>query len=214
MLEFVKFVGFSMIEVLGAIAIVLALFRYKLKDYILPALAIDFIMAIQSFSLREELSFGIAAPLINVILLSLFIYSSVKIPLLWSFVVSCAGYIVSVLFQAVTIALSAGFLTPSNVTAIPERGYILQVWTGIALIVIAHLLYRYGIGLSFTFEKLRFKLEKTMVIAVIVILLISFSVMFYYRTIYFDLVILLMSLVLLGYYLIKKETENDPNHSA
>ncbi|MEK0313755.1 hypothetical protein [Cohnella sp. 56] len=207
MSEFIKFVIFSMIEVFGALTIILALFRYKVVHYLVPAIAVDFVMALQSYTLREELTLSYLSPAINLLLITVFVWLIVRVPLLWSFVVSLLGYIVSVLMQALIIVLSFGYLSPAAAQVMPVRGYILQSITGVVLFVIAQYLYKRGLGLSFRFDPLRHKWERVMVIGFIVVMVVAFSVMLYYREVYFDLLLLLVSLLFFAYYLINKEMQ-------
>lgn len=208
MLEIIKFVLFSMIESFAVTVIMLTLFRYKIWDYIVPLLMLSLIMSLQSLVLRD-LSIAPFVPLINILLLTFFAVWILRIPMIWSIIISFSGYVATVLLQVIIVAVSDGYLTPKAIQANPVNGYILQVLTGVIMFVISQILYKYGIGTAVQFEKFRFKWERNLLLFLIVVLMVSLTVLFYYREVCIDLIFLLLALIFFTYYTIRKETEQN-----
>jgi hypothetical protein len=200
-----KEILFSIVETMGATAIILTLFRYKFTSYLLPAFAVNLAMALQSFALNDIKELTDYSPLINMVLLSAFICKIVRVPLLWSFVVSVSGYMVSIVVQAGLVALSGYPL--SELQTDSSKIYAIQTATSMLLIVSSYFLYQRGIGLSFQFKKLSFKPEKAFVVSLIVGMAVAFCILLKYRAVYMDLMFLLPALFVFAYYLLKKESK-------
>ncbi|QTH44986.1 hypothetical protein J4772_11615 [Cohnella sp. LGH] len=205
---FSKFMTFSMIEVMAAIAITLSLFRFKLTDYIWPALLASGIMNTLSFILRDEAGLASLSPVVNLLLLAIFVTIFVRVPLVWSFIMSIIGYAFSVLLQALIIVLSLGALSIAATDESLDKGYLLQTITGAILFVLSYLSYKFGLGFAFNFERLRFKSERLLILTLIVAMGISVGFLFYYKIIYIIILTLLFMLLFFVYYAAQKEVES------
>lgn len=205
--EFLKFMGFSMFEALAWVAITLTIFRFKFSDYWLPASAVCFLMNIISFFLRDVLDVGFVAPITNIVFIALLFFCFVRTSAIWSLLISVSGMIIFVIMQSVVIAASFGSLSISEIDASPEKGYILQSITGAVVFLISFLLYKFGYGLSFQFEKLRFKWERVLVLTVLIVMTASFALLFYNKEVYVNILFVLIALAFFTYFTFKKEAE-------
>jgi hypothetical protein len=210
MLEFSKFMLFSMIEVLAAMAIMLSIFRYRLVDHVWPALAVGFVMNLISFILRDELDLAMLSPIANLLILVFFVAVFVKVPLLWSFIISIVGYAVSIIVQLLVTVLSFGSLSLEVAESDPYMGYLLQTITGVLLFTLAFVLYRFGLGLAYDFvEKLRFRAERILIMSLIAIMTVSFGVLLYYKVLFIIFLTLFFAVLFFFTYTMKKELESN-----
>lgn len=79
------------------------------------------LMDLQSFYLREDLQTPAFVPLINILLFTLLLATVMKIPLVWSGIISVTGYFLYVLLQVLIVQLSFGVLAVSELQLHPER---------------------------------------------------------------------------------------------
>ncbi len=205
--EFISFIGFSTFEALSWVAITLTIFRFKFSEYWLPALVICFFMNIISFFLRDVLDVGFVSPIINIVFIALLFCIFVKASAIWSFLISTGGMVVFVIIQSLIIAASFGALSISEIDASPMRGYILQSITGCVVFTISHFMYKFGYGLTFEFEKFRFKWERLLILTVLTVLTVAFAILFYNKEIYINILFLLLALAFFIYFTFKKEAE-------
>jgi hypothetical protein len=205
--NFLEFLVYSMIESFAIVAVMLAIFRFKVTDYIWPTILLILTMSLQSYVLREELSLSTFVPIINLVLLTFFTMQFVKVPLIWSVLISSFGSVVTILLQVLIVALSGKPVEWFQTELI--RGHFLQSMTGIVSCIIAYLLFKFGIGLSFSFEKLRFKWENFMIYTLIGVIVLGFGVLASQRTVFVDILFLLFALLFFVYYTIRKETRDD-----
>jgi hypothetical protein len=206
--EFINFMGFSMIEALSWVAITLTIFRFKFTEYWVSAVMICFFMNIISFFLRDVLDVGFVAPITNIVFIALMFFIFVRnVSVIWSFIISVSGLIVFVIIQSLVIASSFGLLSISEIDTSPERGYILQSITGCLVFAISYLLYKFGYGLTFEFNDLRFKWERLLILSVLVIMTTSFAILFYNKEVYINILFLLLALAFFIYFTFKKEAE-------
>mgnify|MGYP001281105552 CR=1 FL=1 len=196
---------FSLVETMGATAIILTLFRYKLTSYLLPAIAVNLLMAFQGLVLGGDYPISDYTPLINIILLSVFICKIVRVPMIWSFVVSVSGYMVSVVVQAGLVVLSGYPL--AQLQSDSGKIYAIQTATSALLMIASYVLYKRGIGLSFQFKRLSFKSERAFVLFLIVGMTIAFGILLRYRAVYMDIICLVLALLVFAFYLLKKESK-------
>ncbi|TVX91536.1 hypothetical protein [Cohnella terricola] len=204
---FLEFVFFSMLESYAIVAIMLAIFRFKASDYMWSIVLLTLTMSLQSYVLREELALSILVPIINLVLLTFFTMNVLRVPLIWSTLISAFGSVMTILFQVFLVAISG-----KPIEWFQEelyRVYVMQSVTGIIGIVIAFSLYKFGIGLSFSFEKHQPKWERSMLYSLVGVIVIGFVVLASQRSVYIDIVFLLITLLFFIFYTIRKETEND-----
>ncbi|PAF31844.1 hypothetical protein [Paenibacillus sp. 7516] len=207
MWEPIRFLLFSTLESMSAFALMLAIFRLKVKDYIWPGLFLSLIMNLQSYLLREEASMASLAPAINTLLFILLITTVVKVPVMWSAIISILGtFSYTVIQTAILLVFFRGVDTASLANSI--EGSALQAVSSIVALGLTYFLLKFKIGFTADFEKFRFKWEHIGVLVFIIFSLLASTFMFYLNN--QMLVILHMALAagLFLYYAIWKERED------
>jgi len=202
--HFLLFMLFSTIEGLSIYAVALYVFRFDLKKYFWHSLLIIEIINFQNYLTRENIeSLSYIAPIVNLIITALFFSTIVRIPLIWSFLMTIVGYSASIVIQAVFINF---LFSLEEIKTDPIKGYLFQLLTGI-LIFISLYLYRKGYGFTFDFEKLRFKKEHIIIILLIVAFVVFLGIMMQLLNVFVGLVGFVIALLIFLFYSIKKEAE-------
>ncbi|ACT00243.1 hypothetical protein [Paenibacillus sp. JDR-2] len=207
MLDFVWFMLFSTIEGLAVYAFMLYIFRFKLTDYILPVLILIVLMNLQSFYMREDTHFPFVVPVINLLFSVLFMKYIVRMPLLGSVVSAGIGYVAFGLVQLLIAYSSGGYLSVEQVQTVAYKGYIIQLLTGVIGVLIAHTLYKFGIGFANDFEKYRFKWESKLVFITCILFCLAMGVVVYIGNLYILLTFFIISMMIFLYYAMRKEQE-------
>jgi hypothetical protein len=89
----------------------------------------------------------------------------VKIPTIWSFIVTVTGgTIVPMMIQLGIILESFGFFSPTALKEHIWRNYAIDVMSGIIYCLLSALLYSRGWSFKFDFEKIRFKWERRLIL--------------------------------------------------
>ncbi|URN94538.1 MAG: hypothetical protein NAG76_22425 [Candidatus Pristimantibacillus lignocellulolyticus] len=174
----IGFFFFSAIEGISIYFMTMSTFRLKQFKHINAFMPFMAVMISQSFFLREEVHLSFIAPILSLLIFILFFTLYLKIPLIWSSIITFVCYTAFGCIQWVLLEIFFGDIQTMNNTA--SGGYILQSITAIVQFFIAFILLRYRFGFVVDFEKLRFKIEHyitiTMIIATIVsMVLTSFS---------------------------------------
>lgn len=193
MWNMVMFMLFSTLEVYAAFVLMMAIFRMNALEYIWQSLIIAILMGVQSYFLRG-IDLGYIATLVNLMCYILLLTTIVKVPLLWSAVISGLGFFVYGTIQAI-------LLTKIN-------GELLQLITGVLVIGLSYALYRLGIGFSFNFEKVRFKGERILVVALIIVSFVSMTISLCQHEVWIDILFFAVAAGLFLYYAIRKERED------
>ncbi|WP_249900434.1 hypothetical protein [Paenibacillus sp. PK3_47] len=162
---------------------------------------------LQSYIMRNELSLAFLVPLITILLFAAFFKVVVKIPLIWSVIVTVLGYVAYAFLQTGFAKLLFGSIAAAQEDI--SNGYLLQFASGLITILLSVGLYKIGMGFKFDFERLRFRFEDIFIIMLIVVFLISVSVIFYYNDLFVNIVFFAAVMMFLLYYAIRKETEED-----
>jgi hypothetical protein len=157
--------------------------------------------------MRNELSLSHLVPLITILLFAVFFKAVVKIPLIWSVIVTVLGYVAYALLQTGLAKLLFGSIAAAQGDL--SNGYLLQFASGLITILLSVGLYKTGMGFKFDFERLRFKFEDVFMIILIVIFLVSVSVIFYYNDLWVNIVFFAAVMLFLLYYAIRRETGED-----
>ena len=208
MWEPVRFLLFSSIETMSAFALMLAAFRIKVKDYIWPGLFMSLLMNLQSYLLRSETSMASLSQGISIILFALLLVTAVKIPAMWSFGVALAGTFVYTIIQfGVLKTIFAGVDTSTLSTSIV--GSALQLTTSIVVAGVTYFLLKFKIGFTHEFERFRFYWLHIVMVSLLVVALIGSTVMFYMNDLNLLILHMIIMTVLLLYYSVKKEREED-----
>lgn len=203
--EFAGFIFFSTLEGIAIFSLMMSIFRLKATRVIRQALFIIMIMNLQSFVLREELSYEYLVPIINILLFILLLKTVVKIPILWSAIITCVGYFIYVVIQSLLVpTLFAGYEL-TEIQSSVGLGYALQAASAFIGIGIAWLLYRLGKGYIADFEKLNFNFEQLLVLIAFFALLIFAAIFLYFNQIWLNIIYFTAASLFFIYYSNKKE---------
>jgi hypothetical protein len=199
------FIFFSMFEGLAAYALSFYIFRFDLMKYIKPALIMILLINCQNYVLREELSLSSIAPIINLIITVLFLALIVKIPFIWSMVMTLTGFISFAVIQTSIIFLSFGYFSPQETQVDHWRIYEGQLLTGVIGVLLGWLIYKLGYGFTYEFMKLRFKRERVFLISLTIFFLFVVGVMMIFRVVFINLLVFGVILAVFLVYSIKKD---------
>ncbi|WP_155990453.1 hypothetical protein [Paenibacillus graminis] len=176
-------------------------------NYIWQALFMVLLINLQSYIMRNEFSLSYLVPLITILLFAIFFKAVVKIPLIWSLIVTVLGYVAYAFLQTGLAKLLFGSIAAAQGEA--SNGYLLQFASGLITILLSVLLYKIGWGFKFDFERLRFKFEDMLMVLLIIIFLVSVSVIFYYNDLFVNILFFASVMMFLLYYAIRKEAQED-----
>ncbi len=205
---FLGYMIFSTFDGLAVYALILYIFRIQLMNYIWPVVLMITATNLQSFIIRDEFALTAISPIINVGLTILFLAIFIRIPIIWSVVMTITGYTAFIVLQTLLILLSDDYLSLSQLQEFVWKGYLLQSITGLSGVAIGFFLYKMGYGFSFEFEKLRIKWERIFVILLLLSCLIVLCVMMYFKQIFMNLLVFAIALfIFLSYSLRKEESE-------
>jgi len=177
-------------------------------NYIWPVVLMITATNLQSFIIRDEFALTEISPIINVGLTILFLAIFIRVPIIWSVVMTITGYTAFIVLQTLLILLSDDYLSLSQLQEFVWKGYLLQFITGLSGVAIGFFLYKMGYGFSFEFEKLRIKWERIIIILLLLSCLIVLCVMMYFKLIFMNLLVFAIALfIFLSYSLRKEESE-------
>ncbi|WP_211209336.1 hypothetical protein [Paenibacillus riograndensis] len=157
--------------------------------------------------MRNEFSLSYLVPLITILLFAIFFKVVVKIPLIWSVIVTVLGYVAYAFLQTGLAKLLFGSIAVAQGDT--SNGYLLQFASGLITILLSVWLYKTGWGFKFDFERLRFKFEDILMVLLIVVFLVFVSVIFYYNDLFVNILFFASVMMFLLYYAIRKEAEED-----
>ncbi|OKP97761.1 hypothetical protein [Paenibacillus sp. P46E] len=201
------YMSFSTIEAISVYCLIMSLFRFKFQNYLWQALFMVLLINLQSYIMRNEFSLSYLVPLITILLYAFFFKVVVKIPLIWSVVVTVLGYVAYAFLQTGLAKLLFGSISAAQGDI--SNGYLLQFASGFITILLSIWLYKIGWGFKFDFERLRFKFEDVLMILLIAIFLVFVSVVFYYNDLFVNILFFAAVMIFLLYYAVRKEAEED-----
>lgn len=206
MWEPTRFLLFSTLETMSAFALMLAIFRIKVKNYIWPGLFVSLLMNLQSYLMREEASMAALAPALSTILFILLITTVVKVPVMWSSIIAILGTFSYTVVQTIILfVFFQGVDTSTLATSV--EGSALQTVTSVVALGVTYFLLKFKIGFTADFEKFRFKWEHIGVVAFVVFSLLASTLMFYINNMFLVIVHMALAVGLILYYAIRKERE-------
>ncbi|WP_379161830.1 hypothetical protein [Paenibacillus sp. sgz5001063] len=201
------FIFFSTIEGVGIFAMMMSFFRLRPTDYIWPALFTILLMNLESFVLRNNFDIGYLVPLVNMLIFIFLLTAIIKVPLIWSSIIVISGYLAFSMIQLTLILFLFGSISHSQTSLLNE--YYGQFISGFVSMALAWFLYKFGIGFTFDFEKLRSRWEVVLMIGWILLFLLLFSLIMYKNETSWCLLFFPSAFVFLMYYSMKKEKMND-----
>ncbi|MDQ0496364.1 hypothetical protein [Paenibacillus brasilensis] len=206
MWEPIRFLLFSTMESYAAFALMLSIFRLKAIDYAWQAIIIMFIISAQSYVLREELSLAVFVPIISMLLYIFLITTVVKVPILWSSIITIIGFSIYGVMQSIILKILFQNV-PTEQFQGSAQGALLQAITSAVVLLLSWVLYKFGIGFMADFERLRFKWEHFIVSGLIAFSLIAVTIMLYYNDVWLNIVFFALASGMFLYYAFKKEDE-------
>lgn len=157
------------IYTIGSFAIMSALFQLRFLRHIRIIFIISVLNSAINYCIyfNKEVDIGYMASIVVVLITFIYLAAVLKIPVIWSFVVTVSGgVVVPLVIQLAIIFSSFGFFMPHELKEHIWRNYALDSTSGIAYCLIAVLLYLRGWSFTFDFEKIRVKWEKRIVITI------------------------------------------------
>lgn len=148
LLKPIGFLVFSTLEGVAVFALILSIFKVKMTPYLWQAIFVNLIMNMQSYMLREEFSLSYLVPVVNMLLFIFLLATVVKIPIVWSGIMTVTGYFAYAVVQSVFLKVMFGNLPVSELQDGSLKGYLLQVVSAAVGLLISLMLYRKGIGFS------------------------------------------------------------------
>ncbi|MDQ0494220.1 MULTISPECIES: hypothetical protein [Paenibacillus] len=205
----IGFLLFSTLEGVAVFALILSVFKIKMIPYLWQAIFVNLIMNLQSYLLREEWSLSYLVPVINMLLFIFLLATIVKIPIVWSGIMTVTGYFAYAVIQSLLLKMLFGNLPVSELHDGSLKGYLLQSISAATGLLISFMMYRKGIGFSPNFKKLKFKEEYGIVITLIILSLISTSIVLYYNEIWLNMMFFALVSGFFIYYALGKEYRDD-----
>lgn len=192
-MELVTFMLFSTLEVLAVFVFMMALFRENPMDFIWQTVVVSILMGLQSHFFRG-LELGFLATVINLLCYVLFLATIVRLPLIWSAIISCTGFFIYGIVQALLLSVVGGEL--------------LQLVTSILFLILSYGLYRYGLGFTANYDLLRFRWEKIIVVSVILAAFVLMAITMYIQESWVNILFFGAASALFLYYAVRKERED------
>lgn len=146
----VLFIVFSIIEAFSFFTLMLTVFRFNVLEYTRSLIPISVLMAFASFAIWLELDLSSYAPIISVVIFTIFLYLVLKTSLFGALIVSIAGYIAAFIIQTATLILltSTGFITLDRVQETKPDAFILMGTSSALIFLLSIFLYKKGYGTS------------------------------------------------------------------
>ncbi|WP_025686333.1 hypothetical protein [Paenibacillus maysiensis] len=203
------FLVFSTFEGVAVFALILSIFKVKMTPYVWQAIFVNLVMNLQSYLLREELSLAYLVPVINMLLFIFLLATVVKIPIVWSGIMTVTGYFAYAVIQSVLLKAMFGSLPVSELQEGSLKGYLLQTISAVVGLLISFILYQKGIGFAVNFKKLKFRAEYGIVITLIILSFISTSIVLYYNEVWLNMMFFALVSGFFIYYAVGKEYRDD-----
>ncbi|MGG4216474.1 hypothetical protein [Paenibacillus sp. FSL L8-0638] len=206
MWEPIRFLLFSTAEAMAAFFFMTAIFRLRGIDYVWQGLFVSLIMNLQSYMLREETSLSYLAPIVNILLFTFLLETVIKVPILWSAIISIAGVFLYGAVQAIILVAAFNGMDSSHLQN-TTQGALLQALTSALVFLISWFLNTFRIGFTFDFERLRIKWEHTIVTILIVTSLVAAAFIMYAADLALIIIYFVLAAGMFLYYALKKERE-------
>ncbi|MCD9023290.1 hypothetical protein [Cohnella silvisoli] len=205
MADFLGYMFFSLLEGISVYALMFYIFRIDFMKYIGKFVIVISIINLQSYFIREDLSLQSIAPIINLVITIFFLLIFIRLPLIGAVLMTITGYLAFIALQTLIIISSDGYLSLSESQSFVWKGYLVQSLTGFIGFGIGWLLYKFGVGFSYEFEKYRYEWERGAIVAAGTVFLVALGLMMYFKAVFTNLLILLLALLISLIYSIKKD---------
>lgn len=173
-MDFIWFNLFSTIESIGMFILMLALFRFRIREYISHIVFASFLLSQLSYYMRVDFGLGSYVPVAFVIFTFLFVWLMFRVQLFYAAVMAVIGYITFFLLQGIIIFMGISLkLFTLDEIAPTWLGYVLQLTTFAVAILISLLLLKKRLGFTFVpfSESAYFKLRGENILFLFLVLL-------------------------------------------
>lgn len=202
-----SFYFFSCLEGLGLFYLMLALFRYKLKDYFLVILFITLVQADISFRMRGH-ELGDYVPIISTLLLVLFNYSVLRMSAVWSLAVAMTGLLAFSCMQILLLFMIMGVMGDVTLVEVQANAWsrgAMQFFTFLLCYGMGKLLIQRGIGFAFCLQRFQWRGENITICMISIVAAISLSALFFQHNMVLTAFTLTIILLVLIYYQVRTE---------
>jgi hypothetical protein len=198
----VLFVVFSTLEAWSIFAISFALFRFNILKYNTQVVPICILMAMLSYAVWHETTWGTWLPVIALVLFTLFIFYTLRVSLIGSIIVTMTGYSFFILIQTALLNI----FQLAGLRAADSALYMAWPISTCVILLLSYGLYRFGYGFSFPLNHFKVRRENMLILvsAVVTFLLLSF-VHLLKNKLYFVEMIAAVIILFLIYIALRKE---------
>ena len=190
-MDVVWFILFSTIEVMSYCILMLCFFRFEYRRYILEIVLSCILFSVLSYAMRIGLDLSDFFPIVNIVFYSFFAFSVLRVPPIWSIIMSrttiIAFFIVQTLLMVLLIAVGA--ITMEGVENYQSDAYILQAATALVVFIASVYLYNKGYGFTFSFNKFRWRSENTWMLALMFVTYGLFLVLFFQKDVFYGIIV-------------------------
>lgn len=150
-MEFVWFNLFSTLETIGTFSFMLALFRFKIKEYIFHIIFVSFLLSQTSFLVRSVFELDMYVPIVYLFFTFLFVWLMFQVQIFHAAIMTIIGQIVSILVQSLTLVtcIQFGIFTWDDVGAFSVLSYTMQTITFLQMAILSLFLYKKRLGFTF-----------------------------------------------------------------
>ncbi|TJY38939.1 hypothetical protein E5161_19095 [Cohnella pontilimi] len=206
-MEVFWFLVFSVLEASAIHIMLLRLFRYEVRQYVLAIVISSFFFSFISYVLRSEFDLSNYFSLVTLVYFAIFAFYVLKIPLIWSFAVSIIGNICNFVLQTIILLVCAGLgiLQLHEIDPFSPTARIQQTLFAAVTFILTGYLYRKGIGFAFNFDRFRWKAENIVMLVIMGGLFVAMIITFIKRDIYYLAGLDFIMFAILVYLAIRKE---------
>lgn len=198
--------AFATIEGIAVYALMLYIFRFDFKPYFIPSIMVITVLNLQIYLIETSSVITNMVPLIIIIIAILFMKYFARMPIIGALASGVIGYLAYSIIQFIVILVMYGSLEGINDQ--DSTRYQIQLVSGICGVLIGKVLYRFGIGFTNDFEKLKYKFERPLVYGITFLFMIVFFFIMYLENLLLAGIFFLLSMVIFLHYAIKKERED------
>ncbi len=217
-MQFVLNIIFSTIEFSAIFVLMLAMFRYSLREYLARVIFACVILSLISYLFYNVLHIQSIAPVIQCILLILLLWLMFHIHLFYAGIMGALGYISFIFYQTVLLVIVdwLGISTLHETMNNQAYSYFMQAFSAAIIFILCFFLYRYRIGFSFVPDderaivKLRGLNVRLLISAFFAVVLLTMLYLFALdglNTLLFLLILMLVIVIFMLFLAIKKEIE-------
>ncbi len=216
-MSLVLFVLFSVIEFLALFYLCCSIFRFKANTYLLKFIIVQILIIIGNYYIRQEEAFSNFAPPFSMIMFILCIRIFLEeVSLFWAAVMGMISTMILGITQGLIILLllnTTSFTTYADIQNNTIGSYVVQSLTALIIILPAQYLYKRGVGFTFNVDRFKLVGESIVILFILFASLITVGIIFFTNNLILITIILLIPLIYLIYFSIKKQKEDVANTS-